>query len=183
MKTNLFGITLVTIISVLLFSCKSNEQIMLDKISQLEEEVSKDTVKLPKKDLVIELIDAYEAFAEAYPQHEKAPEFLFNAARFCMSYNMGQKAASLFGKIIEDYPTYERHPDSFFLKAFVYDSQLNNIPQARANYEAFIEKYPDHELADEAAHLINLLGKSIDEILAEFEKNQSEEGAPIEEIE
>ena len=41
---------------------------------------------------------------------------------------------------------------------------------------AFIDKYPDHELADDAATSIKNLGKPIEEIIKEFEKeNPAEE--------
>ncbi|MDD3875538.1 MAG: tetratricopeptide repeat protein [Bacteroidales bacterium] len=168
MKTNL-KIFLFTSVVVLLLACKSNENKMLERIADLENLIKADSLQMPDKVKVTELINSYDEFAQNFPDNEKTPEFLFNAGKYAMSYNMSEKAIGFFDKIITNYPQYEKHADSFFLKGFVYDSQLSNIPMAKATYEAFIEAYPDHDLAIEAGYLIELLGKPMEEIIAGFE--------------
>jgi len=173
MKKYLQIISVLVLAAFMFASCKSSEQKQIDRIRAIEAALAQDTEGVPSKEKVIELIEAYEAFSEAFPAHELTPEFLFNAGKYCMSYNFSLRAVDFFDRIIDNYPDFDKHPDSYFLKGFVYDSQLNNIPQARLTYETFIEAYPEHELAIEAGHLINLLGKSLDEIIAEFEAKNS----------
>jgi len=166
MKKNAF---LLVVITFMFFSCQNKEQKLLNQITELETVFAADTLGLPDINSANALIDAYDNFSKTYPSHSKTPEFIFNAGRYCMSYNQAEKAVGFFERLIENHPDYEKLPDSYFLKAFVYDSQMNNIPKARAAYETLIEKYPDHPLAQDAEHLISLLGKSLEDIIAEFE--------------
>ena len=46
---------------------------------------------------------------------------------------------------------------------------------ARKSYEELIKKYPNHELALQAQELLKILGKNLNDIIAEFEtKNNAE---------
>jgi len=174
MKTSLkFSVLFLVLTTVV--SCKDSESRLLSKINDLENAMAADTLQMPSPEKATALIDAYESFATQYPEHEQTPEFLFKAGRYAMSYNFTQRAIGFFDKIIADHPEFDKHADSYFLKAFVYDSQLGNIPKARVSYQAMIDAYPDHELATEAAFLIEILGKPLEEIIAGFEKMNSEQ--------
>ena len=158
---------------LLLFSCQSNEQKMIKQIDSLEKEISSNEF-IPDRNTAIKLIELYDEFSEKYPELEQTPEYLFKAGSLCMSVNMSAEALGFFDKIINTYPNYSKHPDSYFLKAFVYDSQLNNLPLARQSYEALIEKYPEHDLAEQARQLIPLLGKNLEDIINGFEKENND---------
>ncbi len=176
MKTYWRTIITFLVSAIFMVSCSNQEQDMLNDIAALENKIAQfDGDDLPDKDLVMDLVEAYDNFAQAFPEHAQTPDFLFEAGRYCMSYNEPHKAVAFFERIVNNYPDYEKHPDSYFLKAFVYDSKLNNIPQARLNYEKFIEMYPDHEMANEASLLIDLLGRSLDDIIADFERMNLED--------
>lgn len=177
MKNSLFTKVLIffALSTVLLSSCSMSESKYNDKIKEMEDALNADTTKIPAKEDVIKLIDSYVAFVEKFPKSDIAPEYLFRAGRYCMSYQLPTKAIEFFDKIINNYPDYIKTPDSYFLKAFVYDSQLSNIPMARKSYEELIKKYPNHELALQAQELLKILGKNLNDIIAEFEtKNNAE---------
>jgi len=177
----LFGITFsLFALSVLINSCKSPEVRLAEKIDKIEKAFKADSTKIPEKTEVVNLINLYSEFTEKYPQSKKTPDFLFNAGRYCMSFSLSTKAVEFFDKLILKYPDYQKLPDCYFLKGFVYDSQLSNLPMARKSYEQLIEKYPNHELALQAKQLINILGKNLDEVIAGFEENKKEEpGADV----
>ena len=164
------GISLFVLFA-LVNSCKSGEERLADKISTIEKTFKADSTKIPDKTEVVKLIDLYSEFAEKYPQSKKTPDYLFSAGRYCMSYSLSTKAIEFFDRIIKNYPEYPKHPDSYFLKAFVYDSQLSNLPMARKSYEELIQKYPNHELSQQAKQLINILGKNLEDVVAGFEEN------------
>jgi len=87
--------------------------------------------------------------------------------------NKAQQSLELFNRIIYQYPAYERVPESLFLMGFIYENNLQNFGKAKEIYERFIQRYPDHEFADDAAISIQNLGKTPEELVREFEqKNQ-----------
>jgi len=172
----LFSVCVIITTALFLNSCKPSEEKLLNKISEMEKTLNADSTKVPEKAEALKLIDLYVAFAEKFPQSEKAPECLFKAARYCMSYMLSTKAVEFFDQIIKEYPQYPKLPDCYFLKAFVYDSQLSNLPLARKTYEELIAKYPNHELAIQAKALLDILGKNLEDVIAGFEeKNQTKE--------
>jgi len=81
-----------------------------------------------------------------------------------------QKAIELFDRLMVEYPDYEKVPECLFMKAFIYDNNLQEYDKAKEVYLEFLEKYPDDEFADDARASINNLGKSLEEIIREFEE-------------
>ena len=47
---------------------------------------------------------------------------------------------------------------------FIYANSLENLEEAKKYYSLFIEKYPNHDLADDAQYELNNLGKDINEL-------------------
>ena len=75
-----------------------------------------------------------------------------------------------------EYPDYEKASECLFMKGFIYDNNLQDYEMAKKIYLEFLEKYPDDEFADDAQASIDNLGKSLEEIIQEFEmKNLAEE--------
>jgi len=154
---------------ICLVSCTSREDRLIARINELEKKMAEDSLSIPDKDLMNNLIALYAEYGEKFPEKEKAPEFLFSAGRLSMSCNQPDKAIGFFDTIISNYPDYTKLPDCYFLKAFVYDNQLSNLPLARKTYEQLIERYPKHELSYQASQLLLILGKDLEEIVNGFE--------------
>lgn len=137
---------------VILAACQSPKEQALKKIDALE---AVDTGF--NADNMANLKDAYIAFADKYPDDERSPEFLFKAAqRLGALANQQQKPAlhqqalQVFQRICTNYPENHFAEEALFLSAFVYENTLNNIPKATEKYKAFIAKYPQSELAEDA---------------------------------
>ena len=62
-----------------------------------------------------------------------------------------------------------------FLVAFIYDTYLKQLDQAKTAYEKVIEKYPNHHLTRDAKLSIEHLGMSDEELIKMFEEKQKEE--------
>jgi outer membrane protein assembly factor BamD (BamD/ComL family) len=73
-------------------------------------------------------------------------------------------AIETFKLILEKYPNGETTAQSTFMLGFIYANSLENFEQAKKYYTLFIEKYPDHELADDAQYELNNLGKDINDL-------------------
>jgi len=79
-----------------------------------------------------------------------------------------------FKIILEEFPEGETTAQSTFMLGFIYANSLGNLEEAKKYYTLFIEKYPDHDLADDAQYELNNLGKDIND-LPIFKDMQPEE--------
>lgn len=176
--------------SILLFSCSGNNSDgevitpLKDTIADTYEERLADVDKYsglffgndstPANPLHAEkLIAAYNNFIENHSLDKKTMEYTFNAAEVSKAINKPHEAIRYLNIVIERYTTYEKAPAALFYKAMVLDDMLNDDDAAKIYYEEFIEKYPDHPLTESARASIQLLGKSLEEIVADFEKQNS----------
>ena len=90
-----------------------------------------------------------------------------------MGINMTAESIKYLDKVYNDYPRFEKRPYALFLKAFVLENQSNNLAEAERVYTQFIEEYPNHEMADDAKYSIDNMGKSPEELIREFEIQDS----------
>ena len=166
MKNTLFLILLF--VSFSLFSCSSSRDKMSEKITKMESELK--TVAKVDSNSVSTLISAYQNFATKYPTDSLSPEYLYRAAGLANGFNRGTQAIDLYETIIHTYPAYKLIPECYFMEAVVWENVQGNIAKASEYYNKFLDKYPDHQLADDARAALRLLGKTPDEIVGELEK-------------
>lgn len=163
-------------VTLIFYSCnsKNGRDKDLDNIKKIEAQTfSPKITKLDQK-LAGELILAYEDFSKKYPQDSLAPQFLFKAGEVSMSTNQGGKAIQYFDNFLTTYPDKPKTPHCLFLQAFVYETQLKDLPNAKRKYEEFINRYPKHELVKDAVASIEMLGKSPEEIIKSFEEKNNQ---------
>lgn len=126
--------------------------------------------RLQKKDAEL-LIGLYEKYADTYPEDLLSPDYLYRASDILMNLKKPKQTIALFDRILNDYPKFEKAPAVLFLKAFVYEDQLQDYNNAKTYYELFISKYPESDFADDAEVSLKNLGKSPEELIMEFESN------------
>lgn len=73
-------------------------------------------------------------------------------------------AITNFKNLTENYPNSEFHAEALFMLGFINANDLKNYDDAKKYYTDFTDKYPDHELADDAQYEIETLGKDINEL-------------------
>lgn len=117
------------------------------------------------KKVVQAYVDACEAYALSNPNGSETPKYLYKGSELARSIKSTQKVLSLYDWIIDKYPNFEKTPTVHFLKGFIIENDAGNAKAAKVVYESFLEKYPEHELADDVKFLIKNLGKSNEEIL------------------
>ncbi|NQU31600.1 MAG: tetratricopeptide repeat protein [Bacteroidetes bacterium] len=178
----MYKIVIVFIFSAfLLVSCNntnnevnSNKEVSIEYINTLEAELFNANMTTPDFEKAKQLADMYVAYADQNPNDSIAPDFLFKAADINMNVSSPQTTIALFNNIISLYPEYKNIPTIMFLKGFVYEDQLNDYENARKYYVDFLEKYPNSDFADDALVSLNNLGKSPEELIKEFEKQNNE---------
>ena len=117
-------------------------------------------------------VDAVEAKALTSPQDPAIPGHLYGAAEVARSMRTFPKAMSLYDWLLEDYPDNDKAPNVLFIKGFILEQDFQDDTRAKATYQEFLTKYPDHQMAESAQFLLDNLGKSDEEILVEIEKKR-----------
>jgi len=69
-----------------------------------------------------------------------------------------------FKIILEKYPQGKTTAKSTFMLGFINANSLENLEEAKKYYTLFVEKYPDHDLADDAQYELNTLGQDINDL-------------------
>jgi len=69
-----------------------------------------------------------------------------------------------FKIILEKYPDGATTAKATFMLGFINANNLENFEEAKKYYTQFVEKYPDHDLADDAQYELNTLGQDINDL-------------------
>jgi len=85
-------------------------------------------------------------------------------------------AIEIFKIILEKFPEGQTTAKATFMIGFINANSLENFEEAKKYYTLFVEKYPDHDLADDAQYELNTLGQDIND-LPIFKDMQS--GEPV----
>lgn len=178
---NLF---IVFIISLFIASCSSKNhgglskdqyKAKIDSLENARTELFKSS-SIPPKEQVLKSIHAFEFFAADYPDDEKAPEYLFEAAkRYEIDLQDFKNAIRLYKRVYEDYEDFEEHTMSLFHIGNAYHS-MNDTTNAIATFKSFIKKYPNHDFADDAQGMIDFSRMGEKEFFKRvLEKNQTKD--------
>ena len=166
MKHTFFLVSALFLLSVL--SCTSSRDKMSGAIGKMESNLKK--AQKVDTNSASELISAYQNFASKYDSDSLSPDYLFKAAGLANGLKRGTQAIELYETIIHTYPDYSRLPECYFMEAFTYETVQGNIGKASEYYNKFLDKFPDHQLADDARAALKFLGKSPDELVREFDR-------------
>ena len=165
-------IVIVFVLALFIVSCKSNSDKLSKEINEKEKEFYLTGNPVPDKEKVNELLELYSKFADSYPKDSLTPVFLYKAATLSMNTDKSENAIIMLDRIINDYNDFPKLPETFFLKAFIYDNNIKNINKAREAYTVFLQKFPKNDLANDAAISLDNLGKTPEQIVNEFQAKE-----------
>lgn len=111
-----------------------------------------------------------EVYAAIAGNDDVAPQVLYKAAEVARAVRAYQKALVFYAWLSDRYPSDEHAAKALFMQAFTYDEDLNDDEKARRYYQTFLERYPNDDFADDAALLIENLGKTEEEIIKQLEQ-------------
>jgi len=164
---------LILTLAAVLASCGPSIEKDAAEIQTAEDTLFASSEGFIDKAKALELVDLYVNYANSYPDDSMAVEYLFKGAEFCLNLGEGQRAITLYDRVITEHPDFRKVPECLFLKGYVYENYLGDLDNAKAIYLEFIEKYPDNEFADDAVISIQNLGKSPEELIKQFEEQQA----------
>lgn len=167
-------------ISSLLLGISCTKKVNLkEEIAQLEKELYDTTNKKVDEKTALLLVDKYVAYADENKDDTLSPVYLFKGGEICMNIKKGEKAIELFNRVIEDYPNYNKLAETLFLLAYTYENVQNDIAAAKDKYELFLFKYPNNQMAEQVELSLKHLGKTPEELVAEFEENLAAENEVV----
>ncbi|RME11947.1 MAG: hypothetical protein D6816_01515 [Bacteroidetes bacterium] len=146
----------------------------LARIDSLEKIITSDPDVIKNMKPANELIKQMEAYAQAFPQDSLVPEMLVKAGEIARGLGKYDKATELLKSVWTHYGEHRLAPPALFLQAFTYDNDLRDSTMAVRYYQEFLKRYPDHELAGQVRQLVNVVGKSPEELIKLY-KNQNRE--------
>ena len=174
MKINSLIVLVSSVILIAGCGVNSEKKKALDRIGVNEARIFGDsTATIPDQKTGMEMIQAYADYANAWPKDTISAEFLFKGAEIAMNLNQPGMAMEYYNRILLYYPEFKKRPYCIFLQAFILENQMNQYDQAKARYQEFIDKYPDHVLARDAQKSIENMGKPIEELIKEWEEKNS----------
>lgn len=166
----------VSLILILIaFTACQNSTSLKEKIAKQEEQLyESNSQNQPDKQLMNRLTENYIKYATEKPEDTLAPEYLFKAADISMNTGKSDLAQKQLDKILKNYPDYDKRAEVTFLKGYIYENYQGELSKAKTFYEAFLNKYPEHEFADDVQMSLKHLGKSPEELVKQFEKQSAE---------
>jgi tetratricopeptide (TPR) repeat protein len=102
----------------------------------------------------------------------QAAEVRFKAASLAKTVEQPQKAIELYASVLANAPQSPKAATAQFMTGFIYANDLNELDKAKVAYEAFLQKYPNDELAESAKMELQNLGKSPEELIKAFDQAQ-----------
>ncbi len=120
------------------------------------------------------LRDVYLVFAKTNPLDTMTPEYLFRCAGVHRTLGEPQETMKVYDRIISNYPGWRRLADTYYLRAFTLDNDLNQKGEAKTAYEEVINRFPDHPFAKDAKQMIENLQYSDEELIEKFKKMNAE---------
>jgi tetratricopeptide (TPR) repeat protein len=168
------SVSMIFLVSVILVACNARDK-EIKNISEMQLQVdsllSVAEVLTPEQRLITtELIDAYKAFSEKYPEDSLGAAYLFEAARLMGRLPDFQGSIDLFRKVADQYPNDDLAPKSLLSIAGIYDVTLKDYQKAEVAYLELQEKYPLQAEQYGVDFVLKTLGKSPEEILMELQK-------------
>jgi tetratricopeptide (TPR) repeat protein len=141
-----------------------------ERITSLENTLFSEDTGMIDETRTKELVDAYMAYADKWPEDTNSVNYLFKAADISMNLLDPYLSLELFERIMEEYPGYEKIPHCLFLRGYILENNLRDLDAAKELYLEFLEKYPDHDFADDVEISLKYLGKSPEELIREFQE-------------
>ena len=175
MRTIKFLSFLITF-SIIISSCDNtntnsteNAINISDSIKHYEVLLFEGDSKLITPEDALKLAKYYEQFATENMSDSLSPDYLFKSADIYMNMYKGNAAINSFNLILDNFPEYKKAASALFLKAFVYEDQMQDYVNAEKYYTLFLEKYPESDFADDAEISLKNLGKTPEQLIKEFE--------------
>jgi tetratricopeptide (TPR) repeat protein len=182
---------LLTIIlpSILIASCSSETDLKIEQATTVVNPINTEVERLAEINKYTEilfsdslnfdvkaannLLAAYEEYIKHDSFESESKNVQFKAGELAKSLSKPHVAIGHFNDLLERAPKHEKAGLALFYKAMIIGDMLHEDDLAKRTYQEFIDNYPTHPFVESAKASIGLQGKSLDDIVKEFEKKNS----------
>jgi len=126
------------------------------------------------KELAAQLLQSYIKFTDTYPMDEHTPDYLYKGAGLARGVRLYSRSLQMYNRILADYPDFKKTVETYFLVAFTYDNDIKDVEAARAAYNVVIEKFPEHEFAEQARERLKTIDLTDEELIELFMQRNAE---------
>lgn len=166
-----------------LFACSNNKQNdnaaekqnMLSTIDSLEKKMFNPQNMELDKNLAATGIAAYQDYVLKFPDDSLSAEYLFRSSDLSRALGDNRKSLDFLGQVCNKYPNYKKIPECLFLQGYYCQEFFGDTVQAKGFYDQLISKYPNHAFVDDAKALMQMFGKTEQDIINDFEKSRKSE--------
>ena len=161
---------LTIIASVILTSCSPSAQKKAEAISTLEKNLDlsakknvADTAKLKQ------LLKSYEDYYTHFPDDSMSPIYLMRSGDFDRALGLPDQAAACYHQVYTHFPKYPKANMALFLEGFTYENDKHDLVKAKEAYSIYLDKFPTSKMSRDVKFLLDHLGKTPDQIMAEVD--------------
>jgi len=122
-----------------------------------------------KAPVFIKMLSTY---IDKNPKDSLTPAYIFEASQYSRNIGDFKTAEKFLDKLISQYPDFKRLPEAIFFEGYMVENDLKDLPKAKALYEDFLKRYPNHPYVSNIKMNIENLGKSPEEIVKSFKDKQ-----------
>lgn len=169
------NLTLLACLALFFASCQTDQTPKLEqRLATLSTEMGGAAVTDVTK--AEEYIKTAESLAQQVQVKDpnRAGDLLLKAAGVAKTIGQFPKAIALYGQVISQMPSHPKVSTAQFMTGFIYANDIGDLGKAKAEYESFLKRYPNDELAESARMELTNLGKSPDDLIKQFEQQQKQ---------
>ena len=183
MKKNIVAYCLLSIV-YFFSSCSSGKnentgtpeerKMLVATIDSLQKKMFNQQTMELDKNLAAKGVATYQDFVKKFPDDSLSADYLFRSSDLFRALGDNKKAIENLGQICKSYPDFKKVPECLFLQGYYYQEFFNDTVHAKEFYNQLISKYPNHAFVKDAKALMNMFGKSEEDIIKGFEKKDQE---------
>ncbi len=142
---------------------------LAERISQMQGKIYDPTQLMADPALVNSYLRSSMVYAALLPKDPATEQILYKAAENAYYTQQFEQALNLYQWFETAFPLSIKASQALFMRAFIYDENLQQYEKAGQLYQAFLQKYPSDDFADDAATLLDNLGKTPEEMIQTLE--------------
>lgn len=149
---------------------KSELDLLLTSIDSLEAILFANSEKPADSKSGMSLVKLYaKYYRTTTPKDSLAIDMLFKAAEVSMGIGQGPMAVKYF-KTVSEHENFGKSAEALFLAGFCEENVNRDTANARFYYEKFLDKHPQHKLAEDAKFSIQNMKMTDEELIKMFEE-------------
>lgn len=174
MNKSKFGLIIASFLLIVLASCNNDRDNLLKQIIEVESNFKSQTDETNKV-LGQKLINLYSEFTTNYKNDSLTPEMLYKAAQVSVAIDRNLQSLDFLENIIQNYSENENLlAEVYVYKGFIYETEFNDLVNARKYYSIFLTKFPNHHLYESIYQNLQVLGKTPEQLIEEFKKQENQ---------